>query len=73
MQFWTDNTIIAISFSDNATIVFWMKEIKSYFFRIASKARQDSTQFIHSIWMDMTKQPSKFNLFLTGASWENED
>ena len=30
-------------------------------------------KFIHSIRMDMTKQPTKFHSFLTSALWENED
>ena len=37
-QYWLDNTIIIISFSDNATIIYWMKETNSCFLRIASKA-----------------------------------
>ena len=74
MQYWLDNTIIIIFFSDNETIIYWMKETNSYFLRIASKAPvKDLTEFIHSIWMDMTKQPTKFHFFLTSASWENED
>ena len=33
-----DNTIIIISFSNNTTIIYWMKETNSCFFRIANKA-----------------------------------
>ena len=37
-QYWLDNTIITIFFSDNSTIIYWMKETNSCFLRIASKA-----------------------------------
>ena len=36
-------------FSDNATIIYWMKETNNCFLRIASKACQDFTKFIHII------------------------
>ena len=32
MQYWLDNTIIIVFFSDNATIFYWMKETNSCFF-----------------------------------------
>ena len=37
-QYWLYNTIIIISFSDNATIIYRMKETNSCFLRIGSKA-----------------------------------
>ena len=36
-QYWLNKTII-IFFSDNATVIYWMKETNSCFLRIASKA-----------------------------------
>ena len=37
-QYWLDNTIIIIFFSENTTIIYWMKETNTYFIKIASKA-----------------------------------
>ena len=37
-QYWLDNTIIIIFFSDKAIIIYWMKETNSCFLKIASKA-----------------------------------
>ena len=53
--------IIIYFFSDNANIIYWMKETNSCFFENCKQStHQDSTKFIYSIWMDMTKQPTNF-------------
>ena len=49
-----------------------MKEANSCFLELQTKHPSGLNNFKHSIWMDMTKQPTKFNFFLTSASWENE-
>ena len=39
----------------------WKRRI---FKNCKQSTRQDSTNFIHSIWIDMTKQPTEFHFFL---------
>ena len=56
-QYWLDNTIIIF-----LTIQPLFTERDKYLFykNCKQSTRQDSTKLIHSIWMDMTKQPTKF-------------
>ena len=58
-------------FSDNATIIYWIKEINSCFLRIASKTPVRIQQNLYTVFEWMTKQPTEFNFFLTSASWES--
>ena len=49
--------------------IYWLKETNYCFFKNWKQStRQDSTKFMHSIWMDMTKQPTKFNFLLTSIN-----
>ena len=70
-QYWLDNTIVIIFFSDNATIVYWIKETNSYFWRIASKAPVRTQQYIVFEWIWQSNLQNLFpnKCFLRKLNW----
>ena len=48
--YWLDDTIVIIFFSDNATLIYWLKETNSCFSRIASKAPVRIQQNLYTVF-----------------------
>ena len=49
-QYWLNDTIVIIFFSDNPTIIYWIKEKNSCFLRITSKAPVRIQQHLYTVF-----------------------